>query len=118
MQAILSAVAHIHSRGYIHRDLKPENIVIYQRPDASFRLKIIDFGLTAVNKASNFQKITERCGTLIYMAPEQARQDHYGKPVDVWDHRADDTPQAHLPSHTQTQHFLFPECTIALSTRA
>ena len=84
MQAILSAVAHIHSRGYIHRDLKPENIVIYQRPDASFRLKIIDFGLTAVNKASNFQKITERCGTLIYMAPEQARQDHYGKRVDVW----------------------------------
>ncbi len=90
MQAILSAVAHIHGRGYIHRDLKPENIVIdkpYEHmPGAPFSLKIIDFGLTAIHKACNahFHTITERCGTLIYMAPEQARRDHYGKPVDLW----------------------------------
>ena len=74
MRPILSAVAHIHSRGFIHRDLKPENIVIDHAPDsgAVFGLKIIDFGLTAINKACNahFHKITERCGTLIYMAPE------------------------------------------------
>lgn len=88
MRPILSAVAHIHSRGFIHRDLKPENIVIdhSQESGSLFSLKIIDFGLTAINKACNahFHKITERCGTLIYMAPEQARQDHYGKPVDLW----------------------------------
>jgi serine/threonine protein kinase len=45
---ILSAVAYCHGMNIVHRDLKPENILV----DAGCEncLKIIDFGLSIINK--------------------------------------------------------------------
>uniref|UniRef100_T1HDC1 non-specific serine/threonine protein kinase n=1 Tax=Rhodnius prolixus TaxID=13249 RepID=T1HDC1_RHOPR len=43
---IVSAVAYLHSKGYVHRDLKPENILL----DKELNLKLIDFGLCAKPK--------------------------------------------------------------------
>lgn len=60
---------YIHSQGVCHRDLKPENLLL----DSTGTLKISDFGLSAVYKLMNTGKmrtLTERCGSLPYIAPE------------------------------------------------
>lgn len=40
---IISAIAHMHSRGIVHRDIKPENILV----DECMQIKIADFGLSS-----------------------------------------------------------------------
>ena len=60
---------YVHSQGVCHRDLKPENLLL----DVSGTLKISDFGLSAVYKLKESGKtrpLTERCGSLPYVAPE------------------------------------------------
>lgn len=61
--------SYLHSQGVCHRDLKPENILL----DIAGALKISDFGLSAVYKLKETGKtrtLTERCGSLPYVAPE------------------------------------------------
>lgn len=61
--------SYIHDQGVCHRDLKPENLLL----DAAGTLKISDFGLSAVFKLKESGKtrpLTERCGSLPYVAPE------------------------------------------------
>jgi serine/threonine-protein kinase len=77
-----------HDRGIVHRDLKPENLFI----TADGRLKILDFGIAKLTRASDNSAAgtaiaTETqdgmvVGTVGYMSPEQVR----GEPVD---HRSD-----------------------------
>ncbi|MBI5501459.1 MAG: protein kinase [Deltaproteobacteria bacterium] len=83
----LSALEVAHSRGVIHRDLKPDNLYLVRSPNASPRIKILDFG---ISKVSDPSKPEDRMtctgmvlGTPYYMAPEQARGDR-----DI-DHRID-----------------------------
>ena len=60
---------YIHGQGVCHRDLKPENLLL----DAAGRLKISDFGLSSVFRLKDSGKtrmLTERCGSLPYVAPE------------------------------------------------
>lgn len=60
---------YIHKQGICHRDLKPENILL----DYRARLKISDFGLCAVYRIKDTgetRRLTERCGSLPYVAPE------------------------------------------------
>ena len=61
--------AYIHDIGVCHCDLKPENILL----DAAGTLKITDFGLCSVFKMKESGKtrlLSERCGSLPYIAPE------------------------------------------------
>ena len=61
--------SYIHSQGVVHRDLKPENLLL----SAAGVLKVCDFGLCAVyklTKTGKVRELTERCGSLPYMAPE------------------------------------------------
>ena len=74
--SLLSALAHIHSKGLIHRDIKPENIM-FDKPNGT--IKFIDFGM-----ACQFRKgINELAGTPYFIAPEVLKG-NYGKECDVW----------------------------------
>lgn len=48
-------------------------------------MKIADFGLSTKLTGGNHNfHLDEKCGTLLYQSPEQAKPDNYGKPADVW----------------------------------
>jgi serine/threonine protein kinase len=80
---LTKAVAYIHSLCIVHRDIKLENVLIQKHLDASRTIKLADFGL-AVRLDENKKKLTDKCGTPIYVAPEILSGDGYGLEVDVW----------------------------------
>lgn len=81
---LVDGVEYIHSQGVCHRDLKPENLLL----SITGTLKISDFGLSAVYKlkeTGRTRSLTERCGSMPYVAPELAGDAAYeAEPVDVW----------------------------------
>ena len=80
----------IHKKNFIHRDLKPENILIDESEDEvepQYTAKIADFGLSAEVHSNVFHgqdNINEVMGTILFMAPEQATGQRYGKRIDIW----------------------------------
>ncbi|KAI9457642.1 CAMK/CAMKL/CHK1 protein kinase [Lactarius psammicola] len=81
---LLSGLNYVHGEGVCHRDLKPENILL----DAAGTLKISDFGLCSVYKLKDSGKtrmLTERCGSLPYVAPElNSNKPYAAEPIDAW----------------------------------
>ncbi|MCO4099574.1 serine/threonine-protein kinase [Gemmatimonas sp.] len=80
------ALAAAHELGILHRDIKPDNIMISQRPDGTFVVKLVDFGIARTMERGT-QQVTRAgfaVGTPEYMSPEQlsgdvldARSDQY-----------------------------------------
>ena len=66
-------LSRLHRQGVCQRNLKPANILI----DGTGRVRLIDFGLASL--CGTWRTIhppdADVCGTLNYMAPEQARSD-------------------------------------------
>ncbi|KZP04235.1 Pkinase-domain-containing protein [Athelia psychrophila] len=81
---LVNGMNYIHEQGVCHRDLKPENLLL----DAAGALKISDFGLSAVfmlKETGKKRTLTERCGSLPYVAPELNTDAAYqAAPIDVW----------------------------------
>lgn len=76
---VLEALAWAHSNGIIHRDLKPDNVLVTRDLSGAFIPKIMDFGL-ALRADEQDTRITVDgmvVGTPIYMAPEQACDEHF-----------------------------------------
>lgn len=83
---VAEAIAAAHSVGVIHKDIKPSNIMVLDEPDGNAKIKVIDFGVGALqdtgileNKGITFTGLTETdspdgysslMGTRLYMAPE------------------------------------------------
>jgi calcium-dependent protein kinase len=81
IRQLVSAVAHIHSRGICHRDIKLQNILIENDGASDPQVKLIDFGF-----ATRFVGVTPlktRIGTPYTTAPEVFKQS-YDERCDVW----------------------------------
>ena len=89
LQAI-EAIAEAHSLGIVHRDLKPSNLFLTRRADGTPLVKVLDFGISKINRASAMPdaavtSTSAVLGSPMYMAPEQmiATRDVDGR-ADVW----------------------------------
>uniref|UniRef100_A0A8C5WI07 Protein kinase domain-containing protein n=1 Tax=Leptobrachium leishanense TaxID=445787 RepID=A0A8C5WI07_9ANUR len=76
---IICGMQYLHSHGMVHRDLKPANLLL----DGEGHIKIADFGLVVENITGD-KKISGRCGTRRFMAPEVLDNTAYGAAADWW----------------------------------
>ena len=67
-------LGYAHQKGVIHRDIKPANIMV--QPDGN--VKIVDFGVARLEKASGRTQTGMVIGTFHYISPERL----LGKPAD------------------------------------
>ncbi len=75
---ICQGLGEAHRAGIVHRDVKTANIAI----DNKGRLRLLDFGLAAVEGDEHLTKTGATLGTVSYMSPEQVS----GREID---HRSD-----------------------------
>lgn len=80
MHNFISALSYVHSKLIVHRD--PENLLLCSK-DNNWDLMIADFGL-ATTLTSPDQKLTMRCGSPGYVAPELLQEKGYNCQADVF----------------------------------
>jgi len=82
---LLEALAFLHEQGVAHRDVKCENVLIVEqgKPMERNTFKLCDLGFAA-RLGGDSQKLHTRLGSPDNVAPELARGEAYGTPVDCW----------------------------------
>ena len=80
-----SSLAEAHDRGLVHRDIKPENIYACRRADEVDVVKVLDFGIVAVqDRDVGVTKKGFVVGTPSTMSPEQARGEQLDGRSDIY----------------------------------
>ena len=69
-----------HQRGIIHRDIKPANVLMAE----DGLVKIVDFGLARLARATRVTRTGTTMGTAAYMSPEQAQGQEMDHRTDLW----------------------------------
>ena len=78
LQALI-ALAAAHTNGVVHRDLKPENLFCTLAQDGGWLIKVLDFGISRLERAeldrasASMTGPSAVMGTPLYMSPEQLR---------------------------------------------
>jgi serine/threonine protein kinase len=80
MTELLDALGYAHQEGVIHRDIKPANIML----DASFRVKLTDFGVARITESAERTQMGTMVGTPSYMSPEQIRGESIDNRTDLF----------------------------------
>lgn len=78
MRRTLQALDYLASNNKVHRDIKPANIML----TANGKIKLGDLGITKDLKPDG--TLRDRIGSVLYLAPEIARDHPYNAKVDVW----------------------------------
>jgi len=74
VKQIAAALSAAHTRSIVHRDLKPENILVVPgEGEGEDVIKVIDFGVSKVERSPRVVSDVGLIGTPHYMAPEQAK---------------------------------------------
>jgi serine/threonine protein kinase len=77
----------IHKRRIVHRDIKLDNVLINEISEDNgqqFCVRIADFGLSCFIPPGDNVKMTEKCGTPCYVAPEVLRNEGYTTKCDIF----------------------------------
>lgn len=78
---ICTAMKYLHQNKIIHRDLKMTNILV----NIKKHVKICDFGVSKVVDIATLTSMSQKVGTIAFMAPELFREDgKYNEKVDVY----------------------------------
>ena len=83
LQAVLSAVSHLHSARICHKDIKPENIMVNIQGDQLVSLKLVDFNISQRVENDSFNMIAKN-GTPMFIAPEMDQDSNYNQKIDLW----------------------------------
>ncbi|MFO0663981.1 MAG: serine/threonine-protein kinase [Polyangiaceae bacterium] len=65
------AIEEAHSVGIIHRDVKPDNLFVAAGEDGTPHVKVVDFGISKMERGSFETAASDVFGTPSYMSPEQ-----------------------------------------------
>ncbi|MEO5574525.1 MAG: bifunctional protein-serine/threonine kinase/phosphatase [Gammaproteobacteria bacterium] len=113
-QQILMGLDHLHRKGVIHRDVKPENMLI----DEDNHLRIIDLGVSRIERMNRQEASAAPIGTPSYMAPEiisgmEADEcaDVYSAAVALYEMLTGKYPYGEIEpfTHPSYNHFIPPE---------
>eukprot|EP00939_MAST-03C_sp_MAST-3C-sp1_P000043 g43.t1 len=102
LRQIASGMSFLHSSSIVHRDVKPANLLL----DASYDVKIADFGLARVS-SENAHTLSREAGTPIFMSPETMR----GSVTSDWSPRLSPmsaSPASASPSRSLTYDRSYP----------
>lgn len=79
-QAIVQAIAYVHSNGVVHRDIKSNNIKI----SSCGEVKLLDFGIAKSEASEQLTATGSVIGTLEYLSPEQIMGGVADARSDIW----------------------------------
>jgi|ERR1051326_4779409 serine/threonine-protein kinase len=79
-EAVVEAIAYIHSTGVVHRDIKSNNIKI----SSNGEVKLLDFGIAKSEASQHLTATGAVIGTLEYLSPEQLMGGVADARSDIW----------------------------------